>query len=214
MHGLAVPLSGRAGHRGQTGAACHLFAVEGADFGVRVARMALRWKVVRPERPQRKRRAGISTAAALTAPGPGLGRMISKARAWGFSAPMRASDFGVNGAQLPSDQGQAGAALLDHKAGLPGLDAGQKSGLILDRSLAGEPQFLEFAPGFRYWRLWSQVQRRPHLELCNRASTASVLARGPVDWANRRACSGFTLISDSSAPKRRSRAAWQDPVAT
>ena len=76
MHGLAVPLSGRAGHRGQTGAACHLFAVEGADFGVRVARMALRWKVVRPERPQRKRRAGISTAAAVTAPMPGIEHRI------------------------------------------------------------------------------------------------------------------------------------------
>ena len=124
----AFPLPGLAAHGRKTGEACHLFAVERACFGVRCARMAFRWMVISAERPERKRRAGEQDCGGTDRTEAGNGSDDLEGAGLGFFGTDTGADFAVDVAQLSFDQRQASAALLDHKADLPGLDAVRKGG--------------------------------------------------------------------------------------
>ena len=125
--------------------------------------MTIQWMVISAERPQRKRRAGDQDCGGADRTEAGHGAADFAGACLRFIGGNPNLNFGIDGAQLPFDQRQASAALLDRKGDLLGLVRFARAGLIPDQSLARDLQLFEFAHGVRYWRLWGQVQRRAHL---------------------------------------------------
>ena len=198
MHGAAAPLSGLACHGRKTREACHLFSIRFTDFG------AFDQACGRADRA-----------------GAGTGLEDFEGAGHRFFGRDWAADVGVDVAQLPPDQRQAGLALLDHKAELPGPDAVQKAGPVLDQGLARDLQLFEFAQGFRHWCLWSQVRRRPRLRQHPCVHRVGLRPRprrsgkpAGLQRVHPRLRWGKLLTSGKSPPKRGSWAAWVGPVAS
>ena len=124
--------------------------------------MTFQWMVISAERPERKRRAGDQACGGADGTEAGTGFDESEGAGHRSFDRDPALDVGVDLAQVPSHQRQAGLALPEHKAELPGLDAIQKPGSVLDQGLARDLQLFDFTHGFRHWHLWNQLQSRPH----------------------------------------------------
>ena len=159
---LSLPLAGFSAVGDKSGKASGLFSLQCADPGVRAARTGRQWHAVRPERPERKRRAGVRINAVAIGPRPGMEHGDLAFTRHGLVLCDVFCNLGIQLGELAFDQGQTCLGLAFQDGVDLNLTAVAQARALLDQRCSRNLQLAKTLEFLRDRRIWFQSQCRPH----------------------------------------------------